>query len=65
MSLFKFYPGGETNTILYKEESRTNVQKGYIITPKVVEYAKKYFNCSSLEGVEHERSTPDKIADSH
>ena len=65
VSLFKFYPGGEQNTILYKEESRTNVQKGYIITPKVVQYARKYFNCSSLEGIELERSTSNQIADSH
>ena len=65
ISLFKFYPGGESNTIEYKEEKRTNVMKGYIITPKVIEFSKKYFNCDSIGGIELERSSSNTIADSH
>ena len=65
VSLFKLFPGGEINTIKYIEENRTKVLKGLIITPRVVSYAKKYFNCSSIIGIELERNTNDIIADSH
>ena len=65
VSLFKYYPGGEEKTIKYENEKRTNVQKGFIITSKVVSYAKKYFNCNLISGVELERSKEDIIADSH
>ena len=65
ISLFKLYPGGEANTIIYEQEQRTKVNKGFIITPKVVSFGKKYFNCDSLRGVELERGSKDNIADSH
>ena len=65
VSLFKYYPGGEAKTIKYEKEKRTNVDKGFIITPKVVSFAKKYFNCDSITGVELERRTTNIIADSH
>jgi leishmanolysin-like peptidase len=37
-------------------ETRTNETKKFVISPKVVEYAKKYFNCSTVSGVELEDS---------
>ena len=65
VSLFKYYKGGEEKIIKYQKEPRTDVEKGFIISPTVISYAKKYFNCNSLKGVELERSTIDIIADSH
>ena len=68
IKLFKFYPGGENNTIKYEKEPRTNMQKGFIITPKVLSFAKKYFNCSLITGVELESQSGeknDKVANSH
>ena len=65
VGLFKYYPGGEEKTIKYETEKRTNVEKGFIITPKVLAFAKKYFNCDSITGVELERKTKNIIADSH
>ena len=65
ISLFKYYPGGEAKTIKFAEESRTKVEKGFIITPNVISIAKKYFNCESITGVELERNSIDIIAESH
>ena len=52
--LFQYYPGGLEKTIVTEIEERTKVEKKFIITPKVVEFAKKYFNCTELRGVELE-----------
>ena len=47
---------GDINKILLTVESdkRSNVQRSYIKSAKVLEYAKKYYNCNSLLGVELE-----------
>ena len=52
--LFNNFPGGITNVIKTQTEARRNKEKKYIITPKVVSYAQKYFNCDSITGVELE-----------
>ena len=52
--LFQYYPGGLEKTIITEKEERTKVEKKFIKTPKVVDFAKKYFNCSELKGVELE-----------
>ena len=52
--LFQYFPGGLEKTIKTEKEERTNIEKKFIITPKVVEFSKKYFNCNELNGVELE-----------
>ena len=51
-SMFPFFPQGKDN-ILMKKVIR-GITRTLIKTPKVVERAKKYFNCKSLEGLELE-----------
>ena len=53
-NLFSSFPGQLSNTILIEKEKRTNKEKYKIKTPKVLEFAKKYFNCNSITGVELE-----------
>ena len=53
--LFNYYlQDGINNVIKEERETRTNEIKKFIITPKVVSYAKKYFNCNTITGVELE-----------
>ena len=52
--LFNNFPGGINNVIKTETENRTNEEKKFIITPKVISYAKQYFNCDSITGVELE-----------
>ena len=53
-SSFDKFPGGFSNVIKTENETRTNKQKKFIITQNVIAYAKKYFNCDSITGVELE-----------
>lgn len=52
--LFQYYPGGLEGTIETKNEERTKVEKKFIKTPNVLKFAKKYFNCKEIDGVELE-----------
>ena len=52
--LFQYFPGGLDRTITTQKELRTKVEKKFIKSPKVVDFAKKYFNCNELNGVELE-----------
>ena len=52
--LFDKYTIGFNNVIKTGNETRTNNEKKFIISPKVVAYAKAYFNCESITGVELE-----------
>ena len=52
--LFKYYPGGLDKTIKTEKEERTKLEKKFIKTKTVVEFAKKYFNCNTIDGVELE-----------
>ena len=53
-SLFNDFPGGKSQVIKTANEERTNYSKNFVITPKVVSYAKMYFNCNDITGVELE-----------
>ena len=53
-NLFQYFPGGLEKTIKTEKEERTNIEKKFIITPKVVGFSRKYFNCNELNGVELE-----------
>ena len=50
---FQYFPGGIENTIKTQIDSR-GINRTYIITPKVVQLAKKYYNCDNLIGLELE-----------
>ena len=52
--LFNNFPGGISKVINIGYENRTNTEKKFVITPKVISFAKKYFNCDSITGVELE-----------
>ena len=61
---FPYFPGGTENTLLSKTD-RYGISRTYIKTKKVVEFAKKYFGCSSLEGVEVENQGTGGSVGSH
>ena len=50
---YQYFPGG-INGVISKETDDNGKNRYYIITPKVVELAKKYYNCDSLIGLELE-----------
>ena len=50
--MFPFFPKGYNDTI--KTEYIRYAYRTLIITPKVVEMAKKYFNCPNIKGIELE-----------
>jgi len=62
-SLFDYFPQGVKG--IYTIEIIRNVNRTIIITPKVVEMAKKYYNCSNLKGVELEDQGGKGLALSH
>ena len=51
-SMFPYFPQGKENILMQK--TIRGIQRTLIKTPKVVERARKYFNCDSLEGLELE-----------
>ena len=52
---FNYYPGGIDNVIFTtNSDKRSNIKRSYIITPKVVEFAKKYYGCENVTGMELE-----------
>ena len=62
-TMFQYYPLGYTGTI-----GTINIRgkiRNMIMTPKVVEHAKKYFNCSSITGVELEDQGGEGSSGSH
>ena len=61
--MFPYYPGGLEKTIT--KYVRRGVERNLIITPKVLEVAKKYFNCSNIIGVELEDQGGDGSSGSH
>lgn len=50
--MFYYFPGGINNTV--SVEYIRGAYRYVIKTPKVLEMAKKYFNCSNIKGVELE-----------
>ena len=63
-NLFSSFPGQLSSTIIIEKEIRTNKEKYKIRTPKVLEFARKYFNCDKINGVELE-NTEDNINPAH
>ena len=55
-AIFDQFEGGINNVIKDGTETRTNKVKKFTITSKVISYAKKYFNCDTITGVELEDS---------
>ena len=53
------------NDNILTENNIYNIEKGYIKSSKVLEVAKIYFNCESLEGVELEKFNGEGIIGSH
>ena len=54
--LFDKYEIGFSKVVKTDIEPRTNKEKKFIISPRVISYAKKYFNCKNIAGVELEDS---------
>ena len=63
-SAFPYFPGGEEKT-LFKGYDSNNIERYYIKTPKVVEFAKKYYGCNDIQGVEVENQGTGGSAGSH
>jgi len=51
-TMFPYYPNGAEGT--YTKANIRGVERTIIKTPKVLEVAKKYFNCESITGIELE-----------
>ena len=52
---FNYFPGGLSSVIKSVDsDERSGVPRNYIITNKVMDYAKKYYNCNDILGVELE-----------
>mgnify|MGYP002623949311 FL=1 len=49
---FPYFPGGKNNVV--KMSNKRGINRAYIITPTVVQKAKEYFKCDSIEGIELE-----------
>ena len=64
---FQYFPGGLENTI--RTEISRGVNRTYIITPKVVQFQKDYYNCPQEIGIEledqNDESTEINQAHSH
>ena len=54
--IFDKFEIGISNVVKTDIESRTRKEKKFIISPKVISYAKMYFNCNDIIGVELEDS---------
>ena len=50
---FEYFPGGIQNT-LYNDTDSNGIERFYIKTEKVLSFAKKYFACEEIKGVEVE-----------
>ena len=62
---FQYFPGGLKNTTKTQLDQR-GINRTYIITPTVIEFAKKYYNCSNITGLELENQSEDEdIPSSH
>ena len=62
--LFHNFPGGLEKVLFsVSSDKRSNITRNYIITPKVLDFAKKYYGCENIIGVELEDQ--DKNTNSH
>ena len=63
--LFEYFPGGLANTVFINKDKRIGLNRTYVKTKKLVEIAKRYFNCNSIEGIELEDQGGSGTAGSH
>ena len=61
---YEYYPGGLEQT-LFSKIDENGINHTYVKTPKVIEFAKKYFGCNTIEGVELENQGTEGSALSH
>ncbi len=61
---FQYFPGGKKNSIFTKVDEN-GITRHYVKSPKVLEFAKKYYGCDTLEGVEVENQGLSGSAGSH
>ena len=61
---FKYFPGGEENTIGSKIDD-IGITRYFIKTPKVIEFAKKFYGCDKIDGIEVEDQGTGGSAGSH
>ena len=50
---FQYFPGGREASV-FTEIGVAGIERTYVKTPKVLDFAKKYFGCESIKGVELE-----------
>ena len=48
---FEYFPGGKSNTYYIEYETDTKLNRTYIKTERVINFSKKYFNCSDIKGI--------------
>ena len=56
---FQYFKGGLEGTIKKQKDSR-GINRTYIITPTVIDLAKKYYNCNNITGIELENQNSDE-----
>ena len=61
---FQYFPEGKENSIFSKVDNY-GILRHYVKSPKVFEFAKKYYGCDSLEGVEVENQGSSGSIGSH
>jgi len=61
---FQYFPGGESASI-YKEIGVAGIERTFVKTEKVLNFAKKYFGCDSIKGVELENQGLGGSKDNH
>ena len=61
---FQYFPGGEAASI-FKEKGVAGIERTYVKTEKVLNFAKKYFGCDSIKGVELENQGLGGSKDNH
>ena len=64
---FERFPGGKDSTYYIESEDSSDSTKirAYIKTPKVLAFAKKYFNCNDFKGIPLENQEEGKIKIAH
>ena len=63
-SAFKYFPGGE-NASIFTEIGTGGIERTYVKTEKVLNFAKKYFGCDNIKGVELENQGKDGSKNNH
>ena len=63
---FEYFPNGKDSTYYIETEDPTiNLKRAYIKTPKVLSFAKKYFNCNNIQGIPLENQEEGQMKIAH